>query len=84
MPKSTEVIKELEKHEQQIFKNQKTYAAFLSKYGMKNGDAYAELWFNQIQALNLFAKNNPSFFKLTPKERQNIIDKWYYSFGRAE
>jgi len=84
LPKSTEAIKELEKHEQQIFRNQKNYAAFLSKYGMKNGDAYAELWFKQIETLNLFVKNNPSFYKLTPKERQNIIDKWYYSFGKTE
>lgn len=84
LPKSTEAIKELEKREQQIFRTQKTYAAFLAKYGMRNGDAYAELWFKQIEALNLFAKNNPSFYKLSPKERQNIIDKWYYSFGRSE
>ena len=84
LPKSTEAIKELEKHEHQIFKNQKTYAAFLNKYGMKNGDTYSELWFKQIEALNLFAKNNPSFYNLSPKERQNIVDKWYYSFGRSE
>lgn len=81
LPKSAKAIKELESREQKIFKNQKTYAAFLTKYGMTNGDAYAELWFKQIQSLKIFAKNNPEFYKLTPKQRQNIIDKWYYNIG---
>jgi ABC-type Fe3+-citrate transport system substrate-binding protein len=84
LPKSAQAIKELDSDEQKIFKNQKTYAAFLTKYGMTNGDAYAQLWFKQIQSLKLFAKNNPEFFKLSPKQRQSIIDKWYYSIGTKE
>ncbi|MDA9555753.1 hypothetical protein N9R54_05900 [Pelobium sp.] len=79
LPSSPEALKEIEAHESKILKNDKTYAEFLTKYGMQNAGEYAELWYNQMQTLKTFIKKNPEFYKLTPKERQNIIDKWYYS-----
>jgi hypothetical protein len=79
LPTSKEAIKELESSEAKIFKNERTYAEFLSKYGMKNAGEYAEIWFNQMLTLKTFIKKNPEFYKLSPKERQSIIDKWYYT-----
>ncbi|HET8829729.1 MAG TPA: hypothetical protein VFM79_10320 [Pelobium sp.] len=79
LPSSKEAVKELEDNEDKIFRNANTYAEFLSKYGMKNAGEYAELWFNQMETLKMFIKKNPEFYQLTPKERQNIIDKWYLS-----
>lgn len=79
LPTSKEALKELETKEAKIFKSEKTYAAFLGKYGMINAGEYAELWFNQMQSLKSFLKKNPQFYKLSSKERQNIIDKWYYA-----
>lgn len=79
LPISKEAVKELEANEAKILKNEKSYAEFLNKYGMKNGGDYAKIWFNQLNALKTFIKKNPEFYKLTPAERQNIIDKWYFS-----
>ncbi|WP_304064127.1 hypothetical protein [Pedobacter glucosidilyticus] len=79
LPASKEAVKELEANEAKILKNEKSYAEFLNKYGMKNGGDYAKIWFNQLNALKTFIKKNPEFYKLTPAERQNIIDKWYFS-----
>jgi hypothetical protein len=79
LPVSKEAVKELEANEAKILKNEKSYAEFLNKYGMKNGGDYAKIWFNQLNALKTFIKKNPEFYKLTPAERQNIIDKWYFS-----
>ncbi len=79
LPSSKEAVKELEDNQNKIFKNANTYADFLNKYGMKNAGEYAELWFNQMEALKTFIKKNPEFYQLTAKERQNIIDKWYFS-----
>ncbi|KHJ38347.1 hypothetical protein [Pedobacter puniceum] len=79
LPVSKEAVKELEANETKILKNEKSYAEFLNKYGMKNGGDYAKIWFNQLNALKTFIKKNPEFYKLTPAERQNIIDKWYFS-----
>lgn len=79
LPSSKEALKELETNEKKIFKSEKTYAAFLIRYGMTNAGEYAELWFNQMQSLKVFLKKNPEFYHLTAKERQNIIDKWYFS-----
>ncbi len=79
LPKSKEAVKEIESNQDKILKNEKNYAEFLTKYGMKNAGEYAELWFNQMQTLKNFIKKNPEFYNLSPKERSNIIDKWYYS-----
>lgn len=79
LPASKEAIKEIENNEAKIFKSEKTYAAFLQRYGMSNAGEYAELYFKQMQNLKAFLKKNPEFYKLTSKERQNIIDKWYFS-----
>jgi hypothetical protein len=79
LPSSKEALKELETNESKIFKSEKTYAEFLSRYGMTNAGEYAELWFNQMQSLKAFLKKNPEFYNLTAKERQNIVDKWYFS-----
>lgn len=79
LPSSKEALNELKINEAKIFKSEKTYAAFLSKYGMTNSGEYAELYFNQMQSLKAFLKKNPDFYNLTSKERQNIIDKWYYA-----
>ncbi len=46
---------------------------------MKNAGEYAELWFGQMDALKTFIKKNPEFYQLTSKERQSVIDKWYFS-----
>ena len=46
---------------------------------MTNAGEYSELWFKQMQSLKAFLKKNPDFYNLTSKERQGIIDKWYYS-----
>lgn len=79
LPNSKEAVREIEIHQDKILKNQKTYAEFLSRYGMKNAEEYAELWFNQMISLKTFIKKNPEFYKLSAKDRQNIIDKWYYT-----
>jgi hypothetical protein len=79
LPKSKEAVKEIEKNQDKILKNQKSYAEFLNKYGMKNAGEYAELWYNQMETLKNFIKKNPEFYNLSPKERQSIIDKWYYT-----
>ena len=79
LPSSKEALKELETNETKIFKSEKTYAEFLSKYGMNNAGEYSELWFNQMKSLKSFLKKTPDFYNLTAKERQNIIDKWYYA-----
>jgi hypothetical protein len=79
LPKSKDAIAEIDLHQSKILKNQKNYTEFLTKYGMKNADEYAQLWFNQMQTLKVFVKKNPKFYNLSAKERQNIIDKWYYS-----
>jgi len=79
LPSSKEAVKELEENESKIFKNANSYAEFLSRYGMKNAGEYAELWFNQMEALKIFIKKNPEFYQLTAKERQSVIDKWYFS-----
>lgn len=79
LPSSKDAVKELEDNQDKIFKNANSYAEFLNRYGMKNAGEYAELWFNQIEALKKFIKKNPEFYQLTAKERQSIIDKWYFS-----
>ena len=79
LPNSKEAVKEIETHQDKILKNQRTYAEFLTRYGMKNAGEYAELWFNQMISLKIFIKKNPEFYNLSAKERQNIIDKWYYT-----
>ena len=79
LPSSKEALKELETNEAKIFKSYKTYAEFLSRYGMINAGEYSELWFKQMQSLKAFLKKNPDFYNLTSKERQGIIDKWYYA-----
>lgn len=79
LPSSPVAIKELESNEVKIFKSKKTYAEFLSRYGMINAGEHAELWFSQMKSLKSFLKKNTEFYNLTPKERQNIIDKWYYA-----
>nr|WP_294898599.1 hypothetical protein [uncultured Pedobacter sp.] len=79
LPSSKEAVKELEENQSKIFRNANTYADFLNKYGMKNAGEYAELWFGQMEALKTFVKKNPEFYQLTPKERQSVIDKWYFS-----
>ena len=79
LPNSKEAVREIEIYQDKILKNQKTYAEFLSRYGMKNAEEYAELWFNQMISLKTFIKKNPEFYKLSAKDRQNIIDKWYYT-----
>ncbi len=79
LPSSKEAVKELQDNESKIFRNANSYAEFLNRYGMKNSGEYAELWFNQMEALKTFIKKNPSFYQLTPKERQSVIDKWYFS-----
>ncbi|HEX7366360.1 MAG TPA: hypothetical protein VF273_04645 [Pelobium sp.] len=84
LPTSKDAIKELEENQKKVFRNANTYAQFLNKYGMKNAGEYAELWFKQMETLKIFIKKNPEFYKLTPKERQSIIDKWYYSSSAAK
>ena len=79
LPSSKEALKELETNQAKIFKSAKTYAEFLSRYGMNNAGEYSELWFKQMQSLKSFLKKNPDFYNLTARERQSIIDKWYYS-----
>jgi hypothetical protein len=79
LPKSKEAVAEIDLHQSKILKSQKTYAEFLNKYGMKNAGEYSQLWFNQMQTLKTFVKKNPKFYNLSAKERQSIIDKWYYS-----
>jgi ABC-type Fe3+-citrate transport system substrate-binding protein len=79
LPNSKEAVKEIETQQDKILKTQKTYAEFLTRYGMKNAGEYAELWFNQMTSLKTFIKKNPEFYRLSAKERQNIIDKWYYT-----
>ena len=79
LPSSKEALKELETNQAKIFKSAKTYAEFLSRYGMTNAGEYSELWFKQMQSLKSFLKKNPDFYNLTARERQSIIDKWYYS-----
>lgn len=79
LPSSKEALKELEDNQGKILKNANSYATFLNKYGMKNAGEYAELWFNQMETLKIFIKKNPEFYQLSAKERQNIIDKWYFS-----
>lgn len=79
LPKSDAAVKEIEQNRDKIMKNEKTYAEFLAKYGMKNAGEYASLWFGQLSALKSFLKKNPEFNNLSAKERQNIIDKWYFS-----
>ena len=79
LPSSTEAVKEIEDNEESILKNEKTYAAFLSRYGMQNSGEYAKLWFGQLNSLKTFIRKNPKFNNLSAQERQNIIDKWYFS-----
>lgn len=79
LPSSKEAVAELQENEAKIFRNEKTYAEFLNRYGMKNAGDYAKLWFSQMDKLKTFIKKNPEFYSLTSKERQNIIDKWYFS-----
>ncbi|MBK0381532.1 hypothetical protein I5M32_01045 [Pedobacter sp. SD-b] len=79
LPASKEAVAELQTNESKIFKNERTYAEFLKRYGMKNAGDYAKLWFNQMETLKVFIKKNPEFYSLSPKERQNVIDKWYFS-----
>ncbi len=79
LPASKEAVAELETNQSKIFKNQKSYADFLTRYGMVNAGEYAELWFSQMNALKTFIKKNPEFYNLTAKERQSVIDKWYFS-----
>lgn len=79
LPASKEAVEELAANESKIFKNEKSYANFLSKYGMVNASEYAELLFTQMGALKTFIKKNPEFYNLTAKERQSVIDKWYFS-----
>lgn len=79
LPSSKEAVKEIENNEESILKNEKTYAAFLSRYGMQNSGDYAKLWFGQLNALKTFIRKNPEFNNLSAQERQNIIDKWYFS-----
>lgn len=79
LPSSAEAVKELEENQGKIFRNANNYAEFLNRYGMKNAGEYAEIWFHQMEALKIFIKKNPEFYQLTPKERQSVIDKWYFS-----
>ena len=79
LPSSKDAVKELEENERKIFKNANTYAEFLNRYGMKNAGEYAEMWFNQMEGLKTFIKKNPKFYGLSAKERQSVIDKWYFS-----
>lgn len=79
LPASKEAVAEIEAHKDKILKNQRTYAAFLEKYGMTNAGEYAELWYKQMHALKVFLKKNPEFYQLTAKERQSVLDKWYYA-----
>lgn len=79
LPKSEAAVKEIEQNREKIMRNEKTYAEFLSKHGMKNSGEYANLWFNQLTALKNFVKKNPEFSSLSAKQRQDIIDKWYFS-----
>src|SRR6476659_8199895 len=79
LPASKEALAEIEKNQEKILKNERTYTEFLTKYGMKNAGEYAELYFNQMRTLKTFLKKNQEFYNLTSKERQSVIDKWYYS-----
>jgi hypothetical protein len=79
LPASPEFFADLKKSESKVFKNERTYAEFLNKYGMKNAGEYAELWFSQMVSLKKFIKKNPEFYNLTTEQRQSVIDKWYYS-----
>lgn len=79
LPSSKEAVLEMENNRTQILKNEKTYAAFLNRYGMKSSGDYAKLWFKPLEELKVFLKKNPEFQQLTPEERQSIMDKWYFS-----
>jgi hypothetical protein len=79
VPSSPVFFADLKINEAKIFRNERTYAEFLSKYGMKNAGEYAQLWFSQMTALKSFIKKNPEFYNLTAKQRQSVIDKWYFS-----
>jgi hypothetical protein len=79
LPASKEAVKEITENQHKILKNPKNYAQFLTKYGMKNANEYAILWYNQSVAFKLFLKKNKEFNTLTDKEQSNIIDKWYYA-----
>ncbi|TAF45904.1 MAG: hypothetical protein EAZ51_09305 [Sphingobacteriales bacterium] len=79
LPASKEAVKEITEKQHKILKNQKNYANFLSKYGMKNAHEYAILWYKQAAAFKEFSKQNPEFNKLTEKEQSNVIDKWYFT-----
>jgi|GEM_PF-1924129 len=79
LPASKEAVKEITENQHKVLKNQKNYAKFLSKYGMKNANEYAILWYKQSSAFKSFISDNPEFNKLTEKEQSNIIDKWYFS-----
>jgi hypothetical protein len=79
VPSSPEFFTDLKINEAKIFRNERTYAEFLSKYGMKNAGEYAELWFSQMVSLKSFIKKNPEFYNLTTEQRQSVIDKWYFS-----
>jgi hypothetical protein len=79
LPASKEAVKEISENQHKILKNQKNYAQFLNKYGMKNANEYAILWYKQSSAFKIFLKANPEFNKLNEKEQSNVIDKWYYT-----
>lgn len=79
LPATKKALQEMEVDKDKILRNERTYTEFLTKYGMKNAGEYAKLYFNQMHTLKTFLKKNPEFYNLSAKERQNIIDKWYYS-----
>jgi hypothetical protein len=79
VPSSPEFFADLKINEAKVFRNERTYAEFLSKYGMKNAGEYAQLWFSQMISLKSFIKKNPEFYNLTTEQRQSVIDKWYFS-----
>ena len=79
LPATKEALQEMEADKDKILRNERTYTEFLTKYGMQNAGEYAELYFNQLHTLKTFLKKNLEFYHLSAKERQNIIDKWYYS-----
>ncbi|MFC5283451.1 hypothetical protein [Pedobacter alpinus] len=79
LPASKEAVAELAANATKIFRNEKSYADFLTRYGMVNSGEYAELFYTQMGALKTFIKKNPEFYNLTAKERQSVIDKWYFS-----
>ena len=79
VPSTPQFFAELKINEAKIFRNERTYAQFLSNYGMKNAGEYAQLWFSQMISLKSFIKKNPEFYNLTAEQRQSVIDKWYFS-----